>query len=191
MAIDPGLNRMSYAPQFQLQMFDIVCSTSWANRDKCCELPALVSLSRHSDVSALPHCVRTYVHESRVNKLTLLRPFVVCVPIVVQRKEADCPAMPKACTCTQDSKGPAGPAGPPVSTTCSFRPVSAVSTCALSANTVNVRLCLFLTGKPGNQRSPRRPWRTGPRGEFAYTTRVSYSDQPVACTCSSPDVLGP
>ncbi|ELR46933.1 Collagen alpha-1(XIV) chain, partial [Bos mutus] len=26
---------------FQLQMFDIVCSTSWANKDKCCELPAL------------------------------------------------------------------------------------------------------------------------------------------------------
>lgn len=28
--------------QFQLQMFDIICSTSWASRDKCCELPALV-----------------------------------------------------------------------------------------------------------------------------------------------------
>ncbi|KAJ8395287.1 hypothetical protein AAFF_G00034890 [Aldrovandia affinis] len=55
---------------FQLQMFDIVCSTSWASRDKCCELPGL-------------------------------------------RVEADCPAMPKACTCTQDSKGPAGPSGPP------------------------------------------------------------------------------
>uniref|UniRef100_A0A3B4YLI7 Collagen type XIV alpha 1 chain n=1 Tax=Seriola lalandi dorsalis TaxID=1841481 RepID=A0A3B4YLI7_SERLL len=27
---------------FQLQMFDIICSTSWASRDKCCELPALV-----------------------------------------------------------------------------------------------------------------------------------------------------
>ncbi|KAG8515546.1 Collagen alpha-1(XIV) chain, partial [Galemys pyrenaicus] len=26
---------------FQLQMFDIVCSTSWANKDKCCELPGL------------------------------------------------------------------------------------------------------------------------------------------------------
>ncbi|XP_019724357.1 collagen alpha-1(XIV) chain-like isoform X1 [Hippocampus comes] len=55
---------------FELQMFDIVCSTSWASRDLCCELPGL-------------------------------------------RNEAQCPAMPKACTCTQDSKGPAGPAGPP------------------------------------------------------------------------------
>ncbi|XP_075209024.1 collagen alpha-1(XIV) chain isoform X3 [Anomaloglossus baeobatrachus] len=26
---------------FQLQMFDIVCASSWASRDKCCELPAL------------------------------------------------------------------------------------------------------------------------------------------------------
>ncbi|KAM6974892.1 LOW QUALITY PROTEIN: collagen alpha-1(XIV) chain [Tautogolabrus adspersus] len=62
-------NKDNSAP-FELQIFDIVCSTSWANRDKCCELPGL-------------------------------------------RKEADCPAMPKACTCTQDSKGPAGAPGPP------------------------------------------------------------------------------
>uniref|UniRef100_A0A8C2JKZ4 Collagen, type XIV, alpha 1b n=1 Tax=Cyprinus carpio TaxID=7962 RepID=A0A8C2JKZ4_CYPCA len=55
---------------FQLQSFDIVCSTSWARRDKCCELPSL-------------------------------------------RKEAECPSLPRACTCTQDSKGPPGPAGPP------------------------------------------------------------------------------
>ncbi|KAM9307563.1 collagen alpha-1(XIV) chain [Gastrophryne carolinensis] len=26
---------------FQLQMFDIVCTSTWASRDKCCELPAL------------------------------------------------------------------------------------------------------------------------------------------------------
>ncbi|XP_016896657.1 collagen alpha-1(XIV) chain isoform X2 [Cynoglossus semilaevis] len=62
-------NKENSAP-FELQMFDIVCSPSWANRDKCCELPAL-------------------------------------------RKEVDCPALPKACTCTQDSKGPPGPTGPP------------------------------------------------------------------------------
>ncbi|XP_039520069.1 collagen alpha-1(XIV) chain isoform X2 [Pimephales promelas] len=55
---------------FQLQSFDIVCSTSWARRDKCCELPSL-------------------------------------------RKESECPSLPRACTCTQDSKGPPGPPGPP------------------------------------------------------------------------------
>lgn len=43
--------------------------------------------------------------------------FSLCHPhhaVVIQRKEVDCPALPKACTCTQDSKGPPGPAGPPV-----------------------------------------------------------------------------
>uniref|UniRef100_A0A6Q2Z5G9 Collagen, type XIV, alpha 1b n=1 Tax=Esox lucius TaxID=8010 RepID=A0A6Q2Z5G9_ESOLU len=63
-------NRDNSAP-FQIQMFDIICSTSWASRDKCCELPGL-------------------------------------------RVEEDCPAMPHACTCSQDSKGPPGPTGPPV-----------------------------------------------------------------------------
>ncbi|KAI7798408.1 putative collagen alpha-1XIV chain-like, partial [Triplophysa rosa] len=62
-------SKVNSAP-FQLQSFDIVCSTSWARRDKCCELPNL-------------------------------------------RKESDCPALPRACTCTQDSKGPPGPTGPP------------------------------------------------------------------------------
>ncbi|KAM5158018.1 collagen alpha-1(XIV) chain [Mantella aurantiaca] len=33
-------SRDNSAP-FQLQMFDIVCTSTWANRDKCCELPAL------------------------------------------------------------------------------------------------------------------------------------------------------
>ncbi|XP_061633704.1 collagen alpha-1(XIV) chain isoform X1 [Phyllopteryx taeniolatus] len=61
--------RDSSAP-FQLQMFDIICSTSWASRDKCCELPAL-------------------------------------------RVEEECPSMPRACSCFQDSKGPPGPPGPP------------------------------------------------------------------------------
>ncbi|XP_072906324.1 collagen alpha-1(XIV) chain isoform X2 [Hemitrygon akajei] len=55
---------------FQLQGFDISCSTSYANKDKCCELPSL-------------------------------------------RDEGNCPALPHACTCSQDSKGPPGPLGPP------------------------------------------------------------------------------
>ncbi|XP_044215534.1 collagen alpha-1(XIV) chain isoform X1 [Thunnus albacares] len=33
--------RRDNSAPFQLQMFDIICSTSWASRDKCCELPAL------------------------------------------------------------------------------------------------------------------------------------------------------
>uniref|UniRef100_I3JIA6 Collagen type XIV alpha 1 chain n=1 Tax=Oreochromis niloticus TaxID=8128 RepID=I3JIA6_ORENI len=63
--------RQDSSAPFQLQMFDIICSTSWASRDKCCELPAL-------------------------------------------RVEEQCPPMPHACTCSQDSKGPPGPSGPPV-----------------------------------------------------------------------------
>ncbi|TRY54520.1 hypothetical protein DNTS_033389 [Danionella cerebrum] len=63
--------RRDNSAPFQLQMFDIVCSTSWASRDKCCELPGL-------------------------------------------RVEEECPSMPHACTCAQDSKGPPGPSGPPL-----------------------------------------------------------------------------
>ncbi|KAJ6663115.1 hypothetical protein lerEdw1_010708 [Lerista edwardsae] len=37
---------------FQLQMFDIVCTTSWANRDKCCELPAMRD---EESCPSLPH----------------------------------------------------------------------------------------------------------------------------------------
>ncbi|CAG6015807.1 unnamed protein product [Menidia menidia] len=43
--------RDSSAP-FQLQMFDIICSTSWASRDKCCELPAL---RVEEQCSPMPH----------------------------------------------------------------------------------------------------------------------------------------
>ncbi len=33
-----------------------------------------------------------------------------------QRVEEQCPSLPHACTCSQDSKGPPGPSGPPVRT---------------------------------------------------------------------------
>uniref|UniRef100_A0A7N6BET7 Collagen, type XIV, alpha 1b n=1 Tax=Anabas testudineus TaxID=64144 RepID=A0A7N6BET7_ANATE len=69
--IVPSRSAKNTSAPFQLQMFDIICSTSWASRDKCCELPAL-------------------------------------------RVEEQCPPMPHACTCSQDSKGPPGPSGPPV-----------------------------------------------------------------------------
>ncbi|XP_023819739.1 collagen alpha-1(XIV) chain [Oryzias latipes] len=49
--IQPRGKRTSSAP-FQLQMFDIICSTSWASRDKCCELPAL---RVEDQCSSLPH----------------------------------------------------------------------------------------------------------------------------------------
>uniref|UniRef100_A0A7N6A544 Collagen, type XIV, alpha 1a n=1 Tax=Anabas testudineus TaxID=64144 RepID=A0A7N6A544_ANATE len=39
--IVPSRSAKNTSAPFQLQMFDIICSTSWASRDKCCELPAL------------------------------------------------------------------------------------------------------------------------------------------------------
>uniref|UniRef100_A0A672M260 VWFA domain-containing protein n=1 Tax=Sinocyclocheilus grahami TaxID=75366 RepID=A0A672M260_SINGR len=82
---------------FQLQSFDIVCSTSWAQRDKCCELPSLVSV-----------CVDSHHHACSCTVCDSAAVFVC-----LQRKEAECPSLPRACTCTQDSKGPPGLAGPP------------------------------------------------------------------------------
>lgn len=32
----------SSCPQFQLQMFDIVCTLGWTSRDRCCDLPSMV-----------------------------------------------------------------------------------------------------------------------------------------------------
>uniref|UniRef100_A0A672ZDR0 Collagen, type XIV, alpha 1a n=1 Tax=Sphaeramia orbicularis TaxID=375764 RepID=A0A672ZDR0_9TELE len=43
-------SRRDNSAPFQLQMFDIICSTSWANRDKCCELPALVRCTHSSHI---------------------------------------------------------------------------------------------------------------------------------------------
>uniref|UniRef100_A0A8D0D6G1 Collagen type XIV alpha 1 chain n=1 Tax=Sander lucioperca TaxID=283035 RepID=A0A8D0D6G1_SANLU len=106
-------NKDNSAP-FQLQIFDIVCSTSWASRDKCCELPGL-------------------------------------------RKEADCPAMPKACTCTQDSKGPPGPAGPPVSLT-QIHPIHTHSQSDTQVNSLN------LTGPTGPVGDTGVPGPQGPQG---------------------------
>ncbi|XP_061809382.1 collagen alpha-1(XIV) chain isoform X2 [Nerophis lumbriciformis] len=44
--------RLDNSAPFQLQMFDIICSTSWASRDKCCELPAL---RVEEDCPSMPH----------------------------------------------------------------------------------------------------------------------------------------
>uniref|UniRef100_A0A671TKY2 Collagen type XIV alpha 1 chain n=1 Tax=Sparus aurata TaxID=8175 RepID=A0A671TKY2_SPAAU len=137
-------NKDNSAP-FQLQIFDIVCSTSWANRDKCCELPGL-------------------------------------------RKEADCPAMPKACTCTQDSKGPPGPAGPPVSRTQIHR----IYTHSQSDKDVNdldhivnthsppvsIRTVPGPPGEPGRAGSPGSQGEQGPPGRPGSHGQPGSSGQP-------------
>lgn len=40
--------------------------------------------------------------------------YTQCIYVCFQRVEEQCPPMPHACTCSQDSKGPPGPSGPPV-----------------------------------------------------------------------------
>lgn len=44
----------SPASQFQLQMLQIVCSDSWADKDRCCELPALVGSNKVLDTVPWP-----------------------------------------------------------------------------------------------------------------------------------------
>uniref|UniRef100_A0A8C6LDC3 Collagen, type XIV, alpha 1a n=1 Tax=Nothobranchius furzeri TaxID=105023 RepID=A0A8C6LDC3_NOTFU len=45
---------------FQLQMFDIICSTSWASRDKCCELKSLVN--KHPIIHLLILFIYLFIH---------------------------------------------------------------------------------------------------------------------------------
>lgn len=49
---------VSSAPQFQLQMFDIVCTLGWTSRDRCCDLPSMVR--------ALPAAPHTHLHSHLV-----------------------------------------------------------------------------------------------------------------------------
>uniref|UniRef100_A0A7N5ZQQ9 Collagen, type XIV, alpha 1a n=1 Tax=Anabas testudineus TaxID=64144 RepID=A0A7N5ZQQ9_ANATE len=52
--IVPSRSAKNTSAPFQLQMFDIICSTSWASRDKCCELPALVR-NEHMHILTCTH----------------------------------------------------------------------------------------------------------------------------------------
>lgn len=62
--------------QFQLQMFDIICSLSWISRDKCCDLPATVSVVFRMVSKCMPYieCFDAHVevivanspHQSRI-----------------------------------------------------------------------------------------------------------------------------
>uniref|UniRef100_A0A8C1SW65 Collagen, type XII, alpha 1a n=1 Tax=Cyprinus carpio TaxID=7962 RepID=A0A8C1SW65_CYPCA len=58
MATSGGSRKQSAT--FQLQMFDIVCSLGWTSRDKCCDIPAMVSRdsipSFHGDCP-FPRCI--------------------------------------------------------------------------------------------------------------------------------------
>uniref|UniRef100_A0A8C4PYS6 Uncharacterized protein n=1 Tax=Eptatretus burgeri TaxID=7764 RepID=A0A8C4PYS6_EPTBU len=63
------LGQSDHSASFQVQMLEVVCSVAWAERDRCCELPAL-------------------------------------------RNESQCPRLPHACSCAQESIGTPGAPGP-------------------------------------------------------------------------------
>uniref|UniRef100_A0A3B5B7U4 VWFA domain-containing protein n=1 Tax=Stegastes partitus TaxID=144197 RepID=A0A3B5B7U4_9TELE len=167
-------NKDNSAP-FQLQNFDIVCSTSWANRDKCCELPGLVSSLLSKPLFTLLSVRRRDVHDLfraavPFHRHILLSSVSLCHPhpaVIIQRKEVDCPALPKACTCTQDSKGPQGPAGVPVSFTQIYTPTH-VSVAAPSDthSESHLVLILILQGTPGAPGAPGTTGSPGKQGEL-------------------------
>uniref|UniRef100_A0A803U1M9 Collagen type XIV alpha 1 chain n=1 Tax=Anolis carolinensis TaxID=28377 RepID=A0A803U1M9_ANOCA len=100
---------------FQLQMFDIVCTTSWANRDKCCELPALRD---EESCPALPHaCSCSEVSKGPQGPPGLPVRFFTCLifqyPILcIIDSSAGIPGAPGVPGVTGNI-GPQGDAGPP------------------------------------------------------------------------------
>uniref|UniRef100_A0AAX7THZ0 Collagen, type XIV, alpha 1b n=1 Tax=Astatotilapia calliptera TaxID=8154 RepID=A0AAX7THZ0_ASTCA len=135
--------RQDSSAPFQLQMFDIICSTSWASRDKCCELPAL-------------------------------------------RVEEQCPPMPHACTCSQDSKGPPGPSGPPgdVQSQATVRAIarqvceqliqSHLSRYNSFLNQIPMQPAVSVRTVPGPPGEPGRRGTPGPQGEQGPAGRPGF-----------------
>lgn len=58
------------ATQFQLQMLQIVCSDTWAEKDRCCELPALVGGHKALDTVPWPCEITTEGHRVCVDGLS-------------------------------------------------------------------------------------------------------------------------
>uniref|UniRef100_A0AAY5K227 Collagen, type XIV, alpha 1b n=1 Tax=Esox lucius TaxID=8010 RepID=A0AAY5K227_ESOLU len=83
---------------FQLQMFDIVCSTSWASRDKCCELPGLVS----------PVFTTISLTDTERTPALVVRSWLV----TCHRRRCVGPIGPVGDAGTPGQQGPPGPQGP-------------------------------------------------------------------------------
>uniref|UniRef100_A0A8C9ZLQ8 Collagen type XIV alpha 1 chain n=1 Tax=Sander lucioperca TaxID=283035 RepID=A0A8C9ZLQ8_SANLU len=92
---------------FQLQIFDIVCSTSWASRDKCCELPGLVrsKFIFSLNLSLLQFTVCTQIHVKR-----RLRP--QNEHLYINHSQGVGPTGPVGDTGVPGPQGPQGPQGP-------------------------------------------------------------------------------
>lgn len=91
---------------FQLQMFDILCSTSWANRDKCCELPGLRDDQSCPDLPNSCAC-------SEANEVALGPAGPPGGPGLRGPKGQQGEQGPKGPEGPRGELGPAGPQGPP------------------------------------------------------------------------------
>ncbi|XP_029421710.1 collagen alpha-1(XIV) chain [Nannospalax galili] len=104
----PEIRKMFYGSfhKFQLQMFDIVCSTSWASKDKCCELPGLRDEESCPD---LPHSCSC----SETNEVALGPAGPPGGPGLRGPKGQQGEQGPKGPEGPRGETGPAGPQGPP------------------------------------------------------------------------------
>uniref|UniRef100_A0A8K9XAM1 Collagen, type XIV, alpha 1b n=1 Tax=Oncorhynchus mykiss TaxID=8022 RepID=A0A8K9XAM1_ONCMY len=128
---------------FQLQSFDIVCSTSWASRDKCCELPGL------SDVCPTGHMARyssilNHIPSAPVSVRTIPGP-----PGEPGRQGGQGP---------QGEQGPAGRPGFPGSNGENGQPGARGPTGQGRTGSQGP------SGRPGNPGTPGRPGIPGPVG---------------------------
>uniref|UniRef100_A0A4W5L525 Collagen type XIV alpha 1 chain n=1 Tax=Hucho hucho TaxID=62062 RepID=A0A4W5L525_9TELE len=110
----------SSAP-FQLQSFDIVCSTSWASRDKCCELPGLPwtwchhvffplqgDLQSQASVQAIARQVCEQLIQSHMARYSSILSHIPSAPVSVRTVPGP-PGEPGR----QGGPGPQGEQGPP------------------------------------------------------------------------------
>lgn len=126
-----------FAPQFQLQMFDIVCTLGWTSRDRCCDLPSMVRhlLAAHTCFSQLRYpscpvlllpllllvsaknaaCVALLKVHGSFTRGTSLNLTSAPAFFLLQRDELKCPSLPNACSCTSAGSGEPGVQGPVVS----------------------------------------------------------------------------
>lgn len=54
----------SFLLQLEIQNFDIVCSPVWTSRDRCCDLPSMVSINE-------PEAIQKMVINSKFNNINI------------------------------------------------------------------------------------------------------------------------
>uniref|UniRef100_A0A8C4IJS7 Collagen alpha-1(XIV) chain n=1 Tax=Dicentrarchus labrax TaxID=13489 RepID=A0A8C4IJS7_DICLA len=146
---------------FQLQSFDIVCSTSWASRDKCCELP----------VSSHPAIKDNCQHDSLLTiSLSLFRSFSL-----------QGPTGPVGDTGVPGPQGPQGPQGPSGLFLFLFSGHMARYNSILNhvpSPPVSIRTVPGPPGEPGRQGTPGAQGEQGPPGRPGFPGQNGQNGQP-------------